>query len=86
MTKTVSLISLASVTATLIINLLLSAFVQYLLEFFNDLSFMMILSVIAIDVPGVTKLFQAQLLQLIYLDLFITDQWLVPLIFKNSNS
>jgi hypothetical protein len=68
-----SLISLASVTATLIINLLLSAFVQYLLELFNDLSFMMILSVIAIDVPGVTKLFQAQLLQLIYLDLFITD-------------
>jgi hypothetical protein len=73
MTKTVSLISLASVTATLIINLLLSAFVQYLLDLFNDLSFMMILSVIAIDVPGVTKLFQAQLLQLIYLDLFITD-------------
>ena len=81
-----SLISLASVTATLIINLLLSAFVQYLLEFFNDLSFMIILSVIAIDVPGVTKLYQAQLLQLIYLDLFLTDQWLVPLIFKNSNS
>ena len=81
-----SLISLASVTATLIINLLLSAFVQYLLEFFNDLSFMMILSVIAIDVPGITKLYQAQLLQLIYLDLFLTDQWLVPLIFKNSNS
>jgi hypothetical protein len=86
MTKSISLISLASVTATLIINLLLSAFVQYLLEFFNDLSFMIILSVIAIDVPGVTKLYQAQLLQLIYLDLFLTDQWLVPLIFKNSNS
>ena len=55
MGRTASLISLASVTATLVINLLLSAFVQYLLEVLNDLSFMMILAVIAIDVQGVTR-------------------------------
>ncbi len=57
MSKTASFISLASMTATLVINLLLSAFVQYLLEVLNDLSFMIILSVIAIDVPGVTRVF-----------------------------
>ena len=58
-------------------------FIQYLWGLLNDMSFMTVLTLISIRVPPTTKLIQSALLNLIYLDIFQTDLWLVPLFFPN---
>ncbi len=58
-------------------------FIQYIWSMLNDMSFLTVLTLISIRVPATTKLIQSALLNFIYLDIFQTDLWLVPLLFPN---
>jgi hypothetical protein len=60
---------------TLLLNLALSIFIQYLWGLLNDLSFLTILTLISINVPGIAKQIQGSLLNFIYLDILLTDLW-----------
>ncbi len=44
----------------------------------NDMSFLTILSLISISVPGIAQIFQSVILKFLYLDVMITDDWLLP--------
>ena len=50
----------------------------------NDMSFLTILTLISISVPGIATLINSVLLNLIYLDILMTDRWLTPL-FSDEN-
>ncbi len=49
------------------------------------MSFMTILSLVSISVPGLAKIIQSALLGFICMDLLYTDRWLSPLIFKEDS-
>ncbi len=49
------------------------------------MSFLTILTMVSITVPGIAKYLQAALLNFIYMDLLKTDKWLIPLIFPDKN-
>jgi hypothetical protein len=59
-------------------------FIQYLWGLLNDMSFLTICSLISINVPGVGKILMNGLLNLIYLDLLMTEIWLFPLLFPSK--
>jgi hypothetical protein len=44
----------------------------------NDMSFLTILSLISISVPGTAQVLQAVILKFLYLDVMMTDEWLLP--------
>ena len=48
----------------------------------SDMSFLTILSMISISVPGIAKVIQNALFGFICMDLLHTDRWLNPLIFQ----
>jgi hypothetical protein len=50
----------------------------------NDMSFLTILSLISITVPGIAQTIQAIILKFLYLDILMTDEWLYPLILKEE--
>ena len=50
------------------------------------MSFLTINAMISISVPGTAKLIQMALLNFIYLDILLTDKWLIPLLFKEDDS
>jgi hypothetical protein len=50
------------------------------------MSFLTILTMVSITVPGIAKYLQAALLNFIYMDLLKTDLWLIPLIFPNDSN
>lgn len=56
-------------------NIALSIFIQYLWGLLNDLSFLTILTLISINVPGLAKTIQSMLMNFIYLDLLQTNLW-----------
>ena len=51
----------------------------------SDMSFLTILSLVSISVPGIAKIIQSALLGFICMDLLYTDKWLNPLIFKDES-
>lgn len=59
--------------------------IQYVWNCLDDLSFMLINTMISMPVPGIVQMIQAVLLNFIYLDILLTDQW-IPLIFDTSSS
>jgi hypothetical protein len=61
-------------------------FLNILFSFLNDMSFLTILSLISLNIPGVAKTIQIALLQVIYIDILQTDSWLSPLIFPDTDS
>jgi hypothetical protein len=63
-----------------------SIILQYIWGLLNDMSFLTILTMVSIAVPGIAKYVQAALLNFIYLDLLKTDKWLIPLIFPDDNT
>ena len=65
----------------MVLNLGFSMFIQYLWGLLNDMSFLTIMTMISITVPGIAKLIQGALLNFIYLDILQTESWLFPLIF-----
>ncbi len=74
-------ISTAAIPGGFILNFGLSMFIQYLWGLMNDMSFLTIMTMISITVPGIAKLLMGALLNFIYLDILQTEKWLVPLIF-----
>ena len=50
----------------------------------NDMSFLTILSLISIAVPGLAQTIQAVILKFLYLDILMTDEWLYPIILKEE--
>lgn len=51
-------------------------FIQFLWNLLNDLSFLMILSLISINVPGIANAIQVMMMGMIYLDILQTGKWL----------
>ena len=51
----------------------------------SDMSFLTILSLVSISVPGLAKIIQSALLGFICMDLLYTDRWLNPLIFPEDS-
>jgi hypothetical protein len=47
------------------------------------MSFLTILTMISISMPGLAKIIQPALLNFIYLDIFQTDLWLAPMLFPS---
>jgi hypothetical protein len=50
------------------------------------MSFLTILSLISISVPGIAKVIQSALFGFICMDLLYTDRWLNPLIFNKETT
>jgi hypothetical protein len=50
----------------------------------NDMSFLTILSLISVTVPGIAQTIQAVILKFLYLDILMTDEWLYPIILKEE--
>ncbi|TNV86423.1 hypothetical protein FGO68_gene10199 [Halteria grandinella] len=51
-----------------------------LFSLLNDLSFMISLSMVSIPIPGIARPIQSVIMQIIYLDMLMTDKWLTPLL------
>ena len=49
----------------------------------DDLSFVLINTMISMPVPGIVQMVQAVLLNFIYLDILLTDYW-IPKLFKTT--
>ena len=49
-----------------------------------DMSFLTILSLVSISVPGITKIIQRALYGFICMDLLTTEKWLDPLLFPDD--
>jgi hypothetical protein len=49
-----------------------------------DMSFLTVLSLVSIPIPGITKVIQGALYGFISMDLLRTDRWLTPLIFSDE--
>jgi len=51
----------------------------------DDLSFMLINTMISMPVPGIVQMIQAVLLNFIYVDILLTDMWMPQLIFSSNS-
>jgi hypothetical protein len=69
-------------------NIVLKGFTSVSLNFLwgsmNDMTFLTILSLISITVPGIAQTIQAVILKFLYLDVLMTEDWLYPLILKEE--
>lgn len=63
---------------------LTSVSMNFLWGSMNDMSFLTLLSLISITVPGIAQTIQAVILKFLYLDILMTDEWLYPLISKEE--
>ena len=50
----------------------------------NDMSFLTLLALISITVPGIAQTIQAVILKFLYLDVLMTEDWLYPMISKEE--
>lgn len=60
-------------------------FLQYLWDLMNDLSFLMILTLISLNTPSFPRLLQSSLLDFIYFDGLLTEMWLPHLFFTDED-
>ena len=51
----------------------------------DDLSFLMILSLISMSVPGIAQIIQSSMLNFIYLDILQPGDWLIPWMFPDDD-
>ena len=70
-------------TKGIILNTLVSFVIQWIWGQMIDMSFLTILSLVSIPIPGITKVIQGALYGFISMDLLRTDRWLTPLIFSD---
>jgi hypothetical protein len=63
---------------------LTSVSMNFLWGSMNDMSFLTLMSLISITVPGIAQTIQAVILKFLYLDVLMTDEWLYPLISKEE--
>lgn len=61
-----------------------SLFLQFLWDLLNDISFLMILSLVSLSVPGISQLIQGIMISFIYLDVLMTDKWLMHIIYRED--
>lgn len=50
----------------------------------RDISFLTILSMISISVPGLASIILSAFLKFIYMDILHTDLWLIPILFPDN--
>lgn len=63
---------------------LTSVSMNFLWGSMNDMTFLTILSLISLTVPGIAQTIQAVILKFLYLDVLMTEDWLYPLILKEE--
>ncbi|TNV87025.1 hypothetical protein FGO68_gene14976 [Halteria grandinella] len=71
----------AAIPGGVFLNFFLSMFFQYVWSLLNDLSFLTILTLVSMNVPGIVQMIQNVMLNFIYLDILKTDQWFIPYVF-----
>ena len=64
--------------------MIVSWIVQWIWGKMTDMSFLTILSLVSISVPGIAKVIQSALYGFICMDLLNTDRWLSPILFKDE--
>ena len=50
----------------------------------NDMSFLTLLSLISIAIPGIAQIFMKVILKFLYLDVLMTEDWLLPLLVSEN--
>ncbi|TNV86560.1 hypothetical protein FGO68_gene5593 [Halteria grandinella] len=65
-------------SVNLVVQLFFGSMMCLIWSMMNDLSFLIQLSMVSIQIPGIASSIQSILLSVIYLDLLMTDQWLTP--------
>ncbi|TNV86282.1 hypothetical protein FGO68_gene3639 [Halteria grandinella] len=70
---------------SILLNFFLQLCIQLLWNMLNDLSFMMSLSMVSVNVPGIAQVVQRILLGMIYLDLLDTSKWIDPIISSDED-
>lgn len=65
-----------TITANEWYDFIISGLIQIIWLHFDDISFLMINTLISLSVPGITQIVQQVIVNFIYLDLFMTEKWL----------
>ena len=70
----------------IVARLLISTSLNFVWGSMNDMSFLTLLSLISVAVPGVAKIIMSSILKFLYLDVLQTEDWLLPwLISENKD-
>ena len=68
------------------LRLMISFSLNFVFGSMNDMSFLTLLSLISIAVPGIAQIFMNVILKFLYLDVLMTEDWLLPiLVSENKN-
>ena len=68
------------------LRLMISISLNFIWGSMNDMSFLTLLSLISIPVPGIAQIFMKVILKFLYLDVLMTEDWLLPwLVSENKN-
>jgi len=60
------------------LRMMISVSLNFIWGSMNDMSFLTLLSLISIAVPGIAQVFMKIILKFLYLDVLMTDGWLLP--------
>ncbi|TNV86685.1 hypothetical protein FGO68_gene12768 [Halteria grandinella] len=77
-------VGLAMLPISFALSFIMSFFIQFIFSLLNDLSALMLLSLLPIYSPGLAQPIQSTLLGLIQLDLLQTDKWLPQVLFPDE--
>jgi hypothetical protein len=66
------------------INFFFSIFIQFVWSLLNDLSFLTILALISVNIPGLASVIQSIILNYIYMDVLMTDKWLTKYLVEDD--
>jgi hypothetical protein len=68
------------------LRLMISTSLNFVFGSMNDMSFLTLLSLISIAVPGIAQIFMKVILKFLYLDVLMTEDWLLPLLVSENKS
>jgi hypothetical protein len=63
------------ITNKIYLNYLIALLIQYVWSLMDDLSFLMINTMISMSVPGIASMISGVLINLIYFDILYTELW-----------
>jgi hypothetical protein len=66
------------------LRLMISVSLNFVFGSMNDMSFLTLLSLISIAVPGIAQIFMKVILKFLYLDVLMTEDWLLPLLISEN--
>ncbi len=72
------LLSFDIIPGNIVLKTFMSGALNLIWASLNDLSFLTLLSLISLTVPGLAHSLQQVVLKLLFLDVLLTDQWLLP--------